>query len=153
VNVIFSGLQLAIRASLSGGIALALASFADLAYPIYAFIAAVVVTDLSPRESRQLGMRQIIGTIAGASCGLLLSLWLPQKIWAAAFGVLIAMSLCTVVKLQSGSRLAGFTCGIIVAGSQGPAWEFAFFRLLETVIGVTVAWIVSWIPKVIRQES
>lgn len=151
MNVIVSGLQLAVRASLAGGIALSLASLAGLTYPVYAFIAAVVVTDLSLQESRQLGLRQLIGTFAGATCGMLLSLWLPQNIWAAALGVLIAMSLCTLLRVQSGARLAGFICGIIVAGSQGPAWEFALFRLLETVMGVSVAWAVSWVPKIVRQ--
>jgi uncharacterized membrane protein YgaE (UPF0421/DUF939 family) len=108
LNAVVGGLRLAVRASSAGGIALLLASLAGLAYPVYAFIAAIVVSDLSPQESRQLGLRQIIGTIVGASCGVPLSLWLPENIWATALGVLIAMSLCTVLRVQSGARLAGF---------------------------------------------
>ena len=153
ISNVLGGLQLAIRAALSGGAALALATLGGFAHPIFSFIAAVVVTDLSPRESRKSGVRQIVGTMIGACCGLVLSLWLPQSIWAAATGVLIAMVLCSVLGAQGGARLAGFTCGIIVTGSQGPPWEFAAFRLAEIALGVVVAWVVSSIPKLIPQED
>jgi uncharacterized membrane protein YgaE (UPF0421/DUF939 family) len=144
------GLQLATRASISGGIALATATWLGLAFPIFAFIAAVVVTDLSPAQSRQLGWRQIIGTIIGAICGLALSNWLPQSIWAASLGVMLAMALCHFFNAHSGARIAGFTCGVIIVTSPEAAWQYGVFRMVETLLGVSVAWLVTWLPRLVR---
>jgi hypothetical protein len=64
-----SGLQLAMRAGLAAGLSIAIAQFFKLEYPIYAFIAAVIVTDLSPAQSRRLGFIRIVATVVGALLG------------------------------------------------------------------------------------
>ena len=50
-----TGIQLALRVSVASGLALAIAQFLELQFPIYAAIAAIIVTDLSPSESVRLG--------------------------------------------------------------------------------------------------
>ena len=42
------GIQLAVRGAAGAGLSIAIAQFFNLQYPIYAFIAAVIVTDLTP---------------------------------------------------------------------------------------------------------
>ena len=47
--------RLSVRAALSAGLAVAIAELVRLPYPIYALIGAVIVSDLSPAKTRQLG--------------------------------------------------------------------------------------------------
>jgi len=53
-----SGLQLALRASVAAGVAIALAQLLGLSHPLYAFLAAVIVTDLAPSQSRKLALHR-----------------------------------------------------------------------------------------------
>ncbi len=67
------GILLAVRVALAATIAFALADLLQLHHPIYAFIAAVLVTDRSPQLSRKLGMTRVASTIIGAATGATLS--------------------------------------------------------------------------------
>lgn len=49
-----AGVQLALRASVAAAITIALAQILQFQNLIYVFIAAVIVTDLKPSESRRL---------------------------------------------------------------------------------------------------
>ena len=44
--------QLAFRTAIAAGLAVAIAQLFRLEYPLYALIAAVIVTDLSPSQTR-----------------------------------------------------------------------------------------------------
>jgi uncharacterized membrane protein YccC len=67
--VIVSGIQLALRAVVAAGLSVALAQLCKFEQPIYAPIAAVIVTDLSPSHISKLGLRRLVATIVGAACG------------------------------------------------------------------------------------
>src|SRR4051812_5645009 len=94
-----TGFQLAVRASAGAGISVAVAQALGMQYPIYAFIAAVIVTDLSPVLSRQLGLRRLGATVVGAACGATLSPLLPAGAIAIGSSILAAMLLCQLVGL------------------------------------------------------
>jgi len=144
------GIQLTLRASFAAGLSLAIAQFFELQFPLYAAIAAIIVTDLSPAESIRLGWRRLAATVVGAICGVALAMVLPQTSWAIVIGIPIAMFLCQLLRIPEAARVAGYTAAI-VAFSYGPApWDYAFARFIETVLGICVAWAVSYVPKLIR---
>jgi aromatic acid exporter family member 1 len=64
-----SGTQLAIRAALAAALSVAIARLLKLEFPIYAFLGAVIVTDLTPSQSTQLGLRRIVANLVGAVSG------------------------------------------------------------------------------------
>jgi uncharacterized membrane protein YgaE (UPF0421/DUF939 family) len=141
--------QLAVRATAAAGLSLALAQLLTLEFPIYAFIAAVIVTDLSPDQTRRLGWRRLVATIVGATCGAALSGALPPGPWAIALGVLIAMLACSLVRMQEGAKVAGYICGIVMLSYGTEPWSYAFYRLIETMLGIGVAWAISLVPKLV----
>ncbi len=148
-----SGFQLALRVSVAAGVSVAIAYLLKLEYPIYAFLAAVIVTDLTPAQSRELGLLRIFATAVGAVCGAgLSSIWLPGALTIGA-SVLIAMLICQLLSAREGAKIAGLICGIVVLDHSSAPWTDALARFFETGIGVVAAWGVSYVPKLIRLEQ
>jgi uncharacterized membrane protein YgaE (UPF0421/DUF939 family) len=153
LHTLTRGFQLSIRAAVAAGLSLALAQFLELQYPIYAVIAAIIVTELSPSESRKLGLQRMAGTVVGAACGAALCTLLEPGPWAIGFSIMTAMLLCHLVHLRAGAKLAGVVCGILMLTFSTGPWIYAFYRVIETMLGVAVAVLVSFVPKLIRTDS
>lgn len=147
-----TGIQLALRASVAAGLSLAIAQFFELQFPIYAAIAAIIVTDLSPSESIRLGWRRLVATVVGAVCGAALSMVLPTTPWAIGLSILVAMFSCHVLRIPEAVRVAGYTSAIVAFAYDVTPWSYAFYRFIETALGICVAWSVSYIPKLVRTE-
>lgn len=147
------GLQLALRVALAGVAAYALADLLRFKHPIYAFIAAVIVTDLSSDLSRRLGWTRLAATLVGALIGAALSQALGPGAFSLGVGVLAAMLACQVLNLSEGAKVAGYICGLILIDHRGEPWSYAVFRLLETALGVIVAWGISAVPRLIAPDK
>jgi uncharacterized membrane protein YgaE (UPF0421/DUF939 family) len=146
-------MQLALRSGVAAAAAVAIAIALELEFPIYAMIAAVIVTDLSSQRTRELGLQRLVGTVLGAGLGALVSM--AGLIGPLAIGLSIALTLflCHALKLEGTAKLAAYVCGIVVLDHSAQPWEYAAFRLVETVLGVVVAAAVSAIPLLIRARD
>ncbi|MGE0726336.1 MAG: FUSC family protein [Alphaproteobacteria bacterium] len=147
-----TGLQLAVRASVAAMVALGLAQLLGLPHPVFAFIAAVIVTDLSPALSRQLGSRRIAATIIGAICGAVLSPYLSAELGGIALGVAIAILVSQVARARDAAKMAAYICGLILLEQRDDPWHYGLLRLIETILGVAVAWGISYVPKLFRTD-
>jgi uncharacterized membrane protein YgaE (UPF0421/DUF939 family) len=137
----------------AAGLSIAIAKLFNLEYPIYSFLAAVIVTDLTLSQSRQLGLRRLLSTIVGAICGAALSPVLPPDAWAIGLSILVAMLICQLLQARDGAKVAGYICGIVVLDHSAEPWLYAYFRFTETVLGVAVAWMVSCVPKLLHIDE
>jgi uncharacterized membrane protein YgaE (UPF0421/DUF939 family) len=143
------GVQLSLRTAVAATLSLMLAYFFELQHPIYALIAAVIVTDLSPSQTRQLGLRRTVATVVGAVCGAALSTLLPPDPWIIGLGVLAAMLLSKLLHADDGAKVAGYICGIVLLEHSAVPWSYAFYRFVETMLGIVVAGLISMVPKLI----
>jgi uncharacterized membrane protein YgaE (UPF0421/DUF939 family) len=149
---ITASLQLAARAACSAAFALALARLLELQYPIYALIGAVVVIDLSPARTRELTLQRIAGTVLGAAVGVALSVSLPVNPSIIGIGIFASMCLCHPLRLHGAERVTGYVCGIVMLDHAGAPLLYAGHRLVETLLGVGVAILVSFVPKLLRDR-
>lgn len=145
--------QLSLRASVAAVLSLLAAEFLALPFPIYAFIAAVIVTDLQPEVSRALGIRRLAATIIGAACGAGLSPLVPAGAWGIGVGILVSMLAAQLLGARDGARVAGYICGIVMLDHSAAPWSYAVYRFLETALGVLAAWAISFVPKLLRTDD
>lgn len=146
------GIQLALRAAIAASAAAAIAQALTLEYPIYAFLAGIIVTDVSPLQSRQLGLRRLLATLLGALAGAIVSVFLQPAAWAVGIGIFFTIYAAQRLHLRSGAKVAGYICAIVVLHFASEPWNYAFDRFVETALGVLVAWFISFMPRIVDAE-
>ena len=147
------GMQLAFRAAVGAAASLAIARALNLDTPIFALIAAVIVTDRDPAETRRLAIRRVISTAIGAICGVALAQILGQSSWEAGIAIFVAMILSIAITQLGDPKIAAYLCALIIINFSNNPLHYAFFRFVETVLGIVVAWAISLIPKLVHLEE
>ena len=145
-----SALQLSVRAATAATLAYAVAQGLGLPGPIYALISGVMVTDLEPARSRGLAIPRILGTVVGTVLGGVLAPAMVFGVWVVGIAIAAAMLLAHVLRKPEAARLAGYVCALVMLSHAGDAWEYAWWRCVETLLGIAAAVAVSFVPKVLR---
>ena len=115
-------------------------------------IAAVIVTDLSAARTRRLGFLRLVGTVLGATLGALIAMP-PGAWWGIGLGVLVAMFLSRVLHLHEADKVTGYVTGIVMLNHGDHPWIYAFYRTMETALGIGLAMLVSLVPKLISIDE
>jgi uncharacterized membrane protein YgaE (UPF0421/DUF939 family) len=152
-QLLTTGIQVATRAAVGATLAVALSQLLGLQHPMYALIAAIIVTDFSASTTRKLGLKRLVSALIGACCGAVLRSTLPPSVWSLGLGISLAMFACHLSPMRDGAKVAGYMCGIVLIAYGTNSWSYAFFRLLETALGIGFAWLVSLVPKLVRIEN
>jgi len=151
-----TALQVSTRASVAAALALFLARRLNLPFPVYALIAAIIVTDLSPATTRRLAFQRLLGTFLGALLGAAISVAAPTA-QAAAITVALAvagtMLISHLIGIPAAARLAGYVCAIVLVNFNDQPWTYAAYRSVETMLGIATAVGVSFIPKLIKVDG
>ena len=145
--------QLAIRASLAAALAYWAATSAGSEYAIYALIAAVVVTNLSPEETRKMAGPRLVGTVVGAVGGAVATYVLPVGPLGLGIAILVAMLTMFLLRLQAAAKISGYTAAIVMFTHTGDPWMYAAERAFDNVLGIGAAVLVSYLPKLLREPA
>ena len=146
-------IQVSARCAFAAAVALGIANALDMLFPIYAVIAAVIVTDPSAVETRNQSIPRLLGTIVGATLGAVLSPWLAAGPAAIAIGIFVAMALSHGVGMPSAAKLAGYVCAICLLQETAAPWTYAWWRFAETALGIGVAVLASLVPPLLPSSS
>ena len=142
----------AVRISLAVFVALAVLSWFEEYNPFYAAIAAVVCTKPDLKSSHQMGVRRILGTMAGGAVGLgamLLfektgSAWEPYLLPVFVF---VIIYLCKLIGLNESASIGCIVLlsVVIMHKPEGmQAYHYVLNRLIETGVGVLAAVLVNF---------
>ena len=133
------------RAAVAAVLSVTAAHLLNLQYPLYALIAAVIVTDRLPSKTRALGLRRFVGTVLGAAFGAALSQLLGGSPWVIGLAIVVVIPLCTLLKIDDAAVVAAYVAGIVVLEYGGSPWVYAAYRLVETSIGIAFAVVTSYV--------
>jgi uncharacterized membrane protein YgaE (UPF0421/DUF939 family) len=118
--------------------------------PIFAIIATVLVTDFDPKVTQRSGIQRIIGTLLGAVVGIAFDVMGKGNVFSLMIAVTAAMSLCALVRLKEGYRIAGYMAGILIYLDHSLMWAYALRNVIETFSGVIAAILISYVPRLIK---
>lgn len=152
-----TALQVSTRAGVAAALALFFARQLNFQFPVYALIAAIIVTDLSPATTRRLAFQRLLGTLLGATLGAAISVVISPASQGAsltvALAVVGAMLSSHLLRIPAAARLAGYVCALVLVNFNDHPWTYALHRSFETVLGIATAVCVSFIPKLIRVDQ
>ena len=144
--------QLSVRAGLAALLSVGVAQHFGLNL-VQPLITACLVIELSPEETRRFAVKRFAGTVVGGILGASLGMFLPSNALSVGLGVLLAMLASHFLRLDGAVRLTGFVCGICLLQTTGAPWSYTSARLIETTIGIVMAVLTSYLPKLIPAES
>jgi len=120
-------------------------------------IAAILVTDLVPARTSQLAVPRLAGTILGATLGAVISVvfksWPYVGPLMIAVGVMAAVFLTHVLGMKDAAKVAGYVCGVVLLNHTDGPWRYAAYRLIETIVGIAMAVMVSFVPKLLKADK
>lgn len=63
------------------------------------------------------------------------------------------MMLYHMMRARNGAKASGDICSIVMLAHIIRPWSYTFFRLIETVLGIAVAWLLSLAPKLVQLDE
>lgn len=111
--------------------------------PVFAAIAALLVVQPSVNQSLSKALERSIGVIAGVVIAMGLGLLLGSPSWIVLLAIVVAMLVAWVFRASpgTGNQVAISAMLVLALGSSSP--EYAFARIVETLIGVAIGIVVN----------
>jgi uncharacterized membrane protein YccC len=132
----------AVKVGTAAALATLLAQLLGLQNPWFATLAAIVAMEITIRASVRTARNSLVGAVVGAGAGLGMAFFAKEQFWAVAVVVLVVFVVFGFLRMESAGRQAALVGSVIVLVPERAGvttTDFAWIRLAETVIGISVA--------------
>lgn len=135
-----------VKTAIAVGIALLVVELFQLESVIFISIAALIGMQPTLTDSWQKSANRIYGTIVGAVLGLLMALALPSHFLLAALGVVFLIMVMNRLNIPEGITISCvvFISIFMVHDPERTIYAYALSRLIDTVLGITIALMVNY---------
>lgn len=111
--------------------------------PIFAAIAALLVVQPSLNQSVVKGIERSVGVVAGVVIASVLSLLFGQATWVVLAAVAAALLVAWALRMTTGTSNQVAISALLVLGLGAATPEYALDRVIETVIGAVIGFVVN----------
>ncbi|WP_293699347.1 FUSC family protein [uncultured Agrococcus sp.] len=123
--------------------------------PIFAVIAAIIVVQPSVNQSFAKAIERSFGVVLGVVIAMLLGLAFPEQNWVILIAVVAALVIAWLLRLSSVTSNQVPISAMLVLALGAASVEYSFERIIETVIGAGIAFVVNAlvVPPVPLREA
>lgn len=129
-----------IKTAISVLLTISVAQILNLQSPLLAGIAAVVTMQSNIIKSLRKGKSRLLGTVFGATIGLVYSLILPGNLALVGIGVILVIIVCNLMDWDDSITIALVVfLSVMIAQESGERLSYSINRTIDTLIGVVIA--------------
>lgn len=134
-----------VKTAIAVALTIFISQLLHLKSPIFAGIAAIITMQSSVTESFQVGKYRILGTVLGASVGLVASLIAPGNPLLIGIGIIIIIYLANLFSWKKAVSIACIVfLSIILSQEPGNRLSYSIYRTLDTFVGIIIAVLVNY---------
>jgi uncharacterized membrane protein YgaE (UPF0421/DUF939 family) len=123
-----------------------------LVYPIYALVAAILVTEYHGEETRQQSLTRFLGNALGIIAGGVLVTLFGSHSWVIGLAAFIMIIFCYYLNLAAAAKLSAFVAALTVMDHSSTPWQYGMGRISETLIGIGFAVLMSLLIPVPKSK-
>lgn len=134
-----------IKTALSVFLCVVIFQVLNIGSPFYAAIAAIISMQSSVADTFKTGKNRMLGTLLGAFIGLIFALLGPSNPILIGLGIIIIISVSNWLNWNKSITIAGIVFIAIMVNLNGKSpWGYSFNRIIDTLIGITIAVIINY---------
>jgi len=141
-------LIIGVRCALAALGSVELSRYLGLHYPIYALVAAIMVTEYHGEETRKQSATRFLGNSIGIISGAILSTCLGGQAWVIGLATFFMILFCYYFNLALAAKYSAFVAALTVMDHSDTPWLYGRDRIIETLIGIIFAVLMSLIIPV-----
>jgi uncharacterized membrane protein YgaE (UPF0421/DUF939 family) len=111
--------------------------------PVFAAIAALLVVQPSLNQSVSKAIERTVGVVAGVVVASLLALAFGQTTWVILLAIAAALVIAWLLKMTTGTSNQVAISALLVLGLGAATPNYAVDRIIETIIGAAIGFIVN----------
>jgi uncharacterized membrane protein YgaE (UPF0421/DUF939 family) len=117
----------------------------NLQYPFYSAIASIIALQATMADSYKQGINRLKGTLVGAITGYFFALVsVNNPLWIG-IGVIVTFSILKYMHWTEAINISGVVFIAITLNLEGNPLNYASNRLLDTALGIVIAFLVNWL--------